>query len=692
MDPISFSEKFSIRNIISEEKITAFYQPFISIKRKSLAGFEGLIRGLDSDNAPTIPPVELFSRAAEEGCLLELDRLCRKKVLEGFRSIQRERRDLILSFNLDAWVTRSGVVGSGHLLGMVRDLGMDPSGLCVEIAESALEDREALLRFVEAYRGHGFLIALDNVDAGHTNLNRLLRLKPDIVKIDLGLVQGLKDDPHKQEVYKSLVNLCRTVGAFIVAKGVETQEEGQTSFELGADIVQGFYFSHALPAEDCLKGDYSRKVEELTATHREREVGKLQGKRLHLARHRLMIDELQQRFSAATEETFDQTLAQMAAYYPVVECFFILDETGTQISETFQNPGHATHRNPKLFYPAPKGSDHTLKDYYFVLIQAGLGKIPYISEPYLSLASGRLCVTLSALFTDADKMRRILCLDISAQDFSVHQGAMAIEYALLYERTREIAITDHLTGLYNFGYFMEKLREERLRAERYQRMLSLVILDIDHFKKYNDTYGHPAGNEVLKMIAQIMRTQVRETDIVARYGGEEIAMILPEIGRKAAFEVAERIRVKVFETDFGQGEKQAGVKVTLSAGVATFPVDCANEEELIKRADVSLYQAKTHGRNRVVAFDPPDKITFTYRPHRELEKVFLAGNFNNWGKDLLAMRRQSDGTFQCVLSLNPGLYQYKFVLDDVEWIQDPDCLEKTYDGMSGQNSVLRVKA
>ena len=86
-----------------------------------------------------------------------------------------------------------------------------------------------------------------------------------------------------------------------------------------------------------------------------------------------------------------------------------------------------------------------------------------------------------------------------------HQDVLAIEYALLYERTRQIAITDRLTGLYNFGYFMERLKEERVRAERYHRLLSLIILDIDHFKTYNDTNGHPAGNEVLKKIAEILK-------------------------------------------------------------------------------------------------------------------------------------------------------------------------------------------
>lgn len=100
-----------------------------------------------------------------------------------------------------------------------------------------------------------------------------------------------------------------------------------------------------------------------------------------------------------------------------------------------------------------------------------------------------------------------------------NQDVLAIEYALLYERTRQIAITDRLTGLYNFGYFLERLKEERIRAERYHRLLSLIIIDIDHFKKYNDANGHPAGNEVLKKIAQILQNEAREIDIVARYGG-----------------------------------------------------------------------------------------------------------------------------------------------------------------------------
>ncbi len=272
------------------------------------------------------------------------------------------------------------------------------------------------------------------------------------------------------------------------------------------------------------------------------------------------------------------------------------------------------------------------------------------------------------------------------------QDVLAIEYALLYERTRQLAITDRLTGLYNFGYFLDRLKEEKMRAERYHRLLSLIILDIDHFKKYNDTNGHPAGNEVLKKIAEILKIEAREVDIVARYGGEEMVIILPETSRKRAAELAERIRETVAATVFGKMESQPLKKVTLSAGVATYPVDASNEDSLIKKADSSLYDAKSRGRNQVVSFEPATKVVVTYHPSKQVTKVALVGNFNNWDKDVDLMERQADGSFRFVISLEPGAYHYKFVLNDVEWVIDPSNSQRSYDGLGGDNSVLKVSA
>ncbi|HET9869977.1 MAG TPA: hypothetical protein VFR02_05725, partial [bacterium] len=120
------------------------------------------------------------------------------------------------------------------------------------------------------------------------------------------------------------------------------------------------------------------------------------------------------------------------------------------------------------------------------------------------------------------------------------------------------------------------------------------------------------------------------------------------------------------------------------------PVDAANEDDLIKKADKSLYQAKSKGRNQVVAFEPMIKIPISYKPSREVSKVALVGSFNNWDKEADYMHRQSDGSYQFVISLNPGVYHYKFVLNGVEWIPDPANPIREEDSLGGENSVLRV--
>ena len=264
------------------------------------------------------------------------------------------------------------------------------------------------------------------------------------------------------------------------------------------------------------------------------------------------------------------------------------------------------------------------------------------------------------------------------------------EYALLYEWARQMAITDSLTGLHNFGYFTDRLREERARAERYQHLLSLIIFDLDHFKQYNDRNGHPRGNDVLRNVANVLSMEARETDLVARYGGEEFVVLLPETSRKVAWDVAERIRSRVRATSLFNMESQPLGRITLSAGVATFPVDATNEDELVSRADASLYQAKSQGRDRVVAHEPPDKVLISYRPEPWVTSVALVGSFNNWDKDADAMTRAEDGSFEFIMSLNPGVYRYKFVLNGTVWTADPAHEDTQPDNMGGANSLLRV--
>jgi diguanylate cyclase (GGDEF)-like protein len=178
-------------------------------------------------------------------------------------------------------------------------------------------------------------------------------------------------------------------------------------------------------------------------------------------------------------------------------------------------------------------------------------------------------------------------------------AAMAYENARLQKQLEDLSTTDELTGVHNFRYFNERFRDEERRARRYDQPLSLIMVDLDWFKNCNDTYGHQAGNLVLRGIARIIKTVVRDTDIVCRYGGEEFIIILPQTLTSDAREIGERIRSEVERSEFAEEGLSKNVHVTVSVGISTYPENGGTAERLIDLVDRALYQAKGQGKNRV---------------------------------------------------------------------------------------------
>ncbi len=164
---------------------------------------------------------------------------------------------------------------------------------------------------------------------------------------------------------------------------------------------------------------------------------------------------------------------------------------------------------------------------------------------------------------------------------------------------KDLSIRDGLTELYNHRYFQENLSLEILRSERYAKRFSLVFLDVDFFKQYNDTHGHPAGDTVLIALAKLLTGSLRKSDIVARYGGEEFVLILPETSRENAFAVAETVRKKIADHPFPGRQTQPQGMITVSMGIAVFPEDGKDGSTLLQHADNALYRAKEGGRNTV---------------------------------------------------------------------------------------------
>jgi diguanylate cyclase (GGDEF)-like protein len=189
------------------------------------------------------------------------------------------------------------------------------------------------------------------------------------------------------------------------------------------------------------------------------------------------------------------------------------------------------------------------------------------------------------------------------QFFSVigYQMAATLKHFQRLSSIKNMASYDTLTGLYNRRYFEERLGMEAEKFFRSGSSLSLIMVDVDHFKKVNDTFGHGAGDKALCRIASLLKGSVRKKDVVARYGGEEFILILPEAGLKESSMIAERIRRLVESTPLDVERRQ--IRLTVSMGICSFPTHQAkSKEELVEQADVALYNAKRGGRNRVCVF------------------------------------------------------------------------------------------
>jgi two-component system cell cycle response regulator len=222
-------------------------------------------------------------------------------------------------------------------------------------------------------------------------------------------------------------------------------------------------------------------------------------------------------------------------------------------------------------------------------VMAGIESEDYDSE-------GNLHYVLRSVFPIRNPNREVVGAIVSVVDVT-YRVEYENQLKALNQKLQSLAVTDGLTGLHNHRAFQDYLEEQFQTAMRNKQPLALILMDVDHFKQYNDTYGHQAGDEVLRQVAQILQANVREGDFVARYGGEEFVIVLPRTDSESAVAVAERLRRAVESAEWHLRP------ITGSFGVACIRPDMETRQELIEAADQALYQAKKNGRNRVEAWN-----------------------------------------------------------------------------------------
>lgn len=220
-------------------------------------------------------------------------------------------------------------------------------------------------------------------------------------------------------------------------------------------------------------------------------------------------------------------------------------------------------------------------------------------------------ITHAAYFPATDRRRGLLFFggSFDPQAVATHMRQLApaaqdlVANAELYEKVEEMSFTDNLTGVANQRYFRKRLHEELTRAARYQRSLALIIFDMDGLKAINDRYGHLAGDRVLRRLGQMLKGSIRAIDIVARYGGDEFCVIMPEADDATCLRFMSRLQEKIVSSRFHLDKKNGDIRCTISQGAAVFPAHAGNETDLIYAADMALLKAKDAGRNTYLVYE-----------------------------------------------------------------------------------------
>lgn len=414
----------TIEKIIREGSIRTMFQPIINIREKRVIGLEALSRGIDSDSGKIIPPLEMFDAAARLNKNLELDRLCRAKAVDNFIALAPAENHLLF-LNFDPAVLSKVDIGECWMQNRVTASGLDCGNAAIEIVESKVESSDDLVRFTELYREHGFIIVLDDFGAEHSNLDRILLLKPDIIKLDRRLVDHISQDHYKQAVVKSIADLALKTGSLCLAEGVERLEDVLKCYEIGIDLFQGYFFSRPFPSDRSTIPDLSpfiTSISEESGGYLNTIVAEQEEQnRIYKGISAQLCGELK----GSGFKNIDDALDHCIKSHEDIQCAYLLNSSGRQVSVTACNLYALYKKRHALYKPSEKGADLSLKEYFHTLVSFNLEY--YITEPYISLATGSLCRTTAMVFRASEKQFNVLCIDFDiCSERSIYSGDKAV--------------------------------------------------------------------------------------------------------------------------------------------------------------------------------------------------------------------------------------------------------------------------
>ncbi len=394
-------------HIITNQELTIHFQPIVSVDKERIIGCEALMRA--GYHGEPIDAEALFNYVRNQHNERELDFICRKKAVLEFLNIHK---DVMLFINFESALINDYLKDLDIYIDALESFSINKEKIVVEINEKHAGDNEGLIEFVSRLKKHGFLIALDDVGVGYSNLNRIVLTKPDIIKIDRSTIREIQNNYYKCEIVRSITDLASRIGAVVIAEGVEEKEEIFTCLSLGINLFQGFFFSKAISCHDFIGLDCDEITRFLSHEFKIRAENEIIRKAERGFSRKFILQKLIQLLMRCNSYEYDGVINKFFGEYVDVECVYLLDHTGRQITNTFFNTV-TEFKSPYLFSPAKQDDYHIVKPYYYVVMHKK--NEVYISDRYISAATGHFCETYSSIFNSYDREELILCIDFSVK-------------------------------------------------------------------------------------------------------------------------------------------------------------------------------------------------------------------------------------------------------------------------------------
>ena len=611
----------TISSMIRSGGIVAALQPIVRLVNDTVIGYEALARFPPRARVHT--PDQLFGAAAALNMQSAVDLACVRAALQAASSIGEA--DLFVNVLIGTLVDQSGVAALDKA---VLDARVDPAAVVLEFSErEPVPDLALLQRIAAELRARGFRIAVDDAGAGHASMRVIAELRPEFIKVDRSLITAIDADRARRALVVALLSFSGHIGARVIAEGIETQREQETLQSLGVQFGQGWLLGRPVLPHP-LKGDTSMEVVDATwfaqrlvsptrvaspASEPAAPGAVAPVDTASVTRPRRALARALSDAALALQSEHDPMrilgvmAEQMSRVVPVSEmAIFVAEyETFRLVPVLATGPDRDEIMADSMALDAgitgwafAKGTPQNIPDTSMHPLARQIPGTSYVEESLL----------LVPLVATEHKLGIINCWRLGIDQFSAseleaaslfaHVAASAWRNAQLYGELVNAAMTDPLTGLYNSRWLRDAGDRDIARAARDGKSLSLLLVDLDHFKAVNDSAGHAIGDVVLQRVAAQLRTSVRGADAVVRLGGEEFVVLLHECPSGGAWVAAEAVRCAV--RDVVVPEECSLNGLTASIGISTYPEHGVTLDQLLGAADRAMYSAKHEGRDRSV--------------------------------------------------------------------------------------------